>query len=329
MKKLFFLMLLSFSSLAGATGARMISYDTKADFTGGEAKNIAITSDGFLKPAPTRTLLFESSELFIWSIAADSKGGLYVSAGNQGRVFRLINGEKFEFFKSDEPMVFSLTVDAADNVYAATSPMGKIYKINQSGAQIFCDPADQYIWDMKFDRKGNLLAATGGDRGRILKIDKKGQAKVIYAGEESHVRTLCMRQDGSLVFGSSSRGLIYQLTDEVKPFVIFDPQMEEVQKIIETPEGVLYAAVQGQTIFPAAIPRTDGAESSAAGMDMTDEAEGEEPAIAAQLIVAEKPALSSPTTALFRIQPSGYGKNLWATVDDQIQTIAFYEDNML
>jgi hypothetical protein len=326
MKTVCFLFILVAIQWVSASTPKAVTFNVKADFERGELHNVAITFDGQLMPAPSSTRLYESDELILWAVVVDSKGQFFMSVGNQGRVFRRTPQGKTElFFDAEEPMIFALAVDKSDNVYAASSPGGKIFKITPTGeAVLFFDPHADYTWDLKFDKSGNLLAATGKP-ARIYQIDARGQATTIFQGEEQHVRTLTVTGDG-LYFGTSGKGLVYQLKTGEKPFVLFDPGMDEVQQILVSGDGFIYAAAQGQSSL--SLPQAVAAQQPAA--EGKESEEGDEDALAPQIIQLDGRAqVTSVSSSLFRISKQGYGKDLWQGVDDHIQSLAPYTDSLL
>ena len=322
MKTVYAMILLLAAPWLGAGSTKTAVYDGKSDFERGNLRNVAVTYDGLLMPAPRTVRLWQSDELAIWALIADSKERLYMSAGNQGRVYRRDGGKTELFFDAEEPMIFALAIDRNDHLYAAASPGGKIYKITPAGtASLFFDAKTDYTWDLKFDARGNLLAAVGKP-ARILQIDPRGQATTLYQGEEQHVRTLTIAND-RLYFGTSGKGYVYQLKPGEKPFVLFDPKMEEVQQIIALGDGFLYASVAGRTSLaaPQELP-----QQTAAAQD-SDVSGADEDELAAQMGQAVSTAL--PSSSLFRISQEGYGKDLWVGMDDRIQSMAPYEANSL
>ena len=90
MKKVCFsLFLLISASLAFAQGTRLWKETGYEDFERGTAKGIAISSTGMLELAPAFKVVYTSPSTFIWSIAADKDGTIYVATGSPARVYRI------------------------------------------------------------------------------------------------------------------------------------------------------------------------------------------------------------------------------------------------
>src|SRR6516164_5446777 len=79
--------LLSCALFAGQT--RTWSQGDLADFQKGALKNLSLRSDGVLTLAPRSKELYDSSALYLWSLARDSKGNLYAGGGTGAKLYRV------------------------------------------------------------------------------------------------------------------------------------------------------------------------------------------------------------------------------------------------
>jgi len=222
----------------------------------GSLDRVSLAPDGALSLAPAYDALFETGEDYIFSMARDSRGNIYVGTGGSGKVFRIdADGDASLWFQAKEPNVFALAVDDSDVLYAGTSPDGRIYKITGENEYYeFCNPDARYIWAMVFDTAGNLYAGTGG-HGVIHKIDKDGKTEnsgaAFYASGDAHVRSLIMR-GRNLLAGTSPGGKIIEITLNGKGFTLADTPLEEINALASGPGGTVYAAASA---FAAAAPR--------------------------------------------------------------------------
>jgi hypothetical protein len=153
---------------------------SRKQFQNGEPTNISIASRGYLHLAPSVAHFFETLEPWVWALATDSRGNIY--AGN----FKIdTSGRGTPMFDSGEYVIRSVVIDASDHVFVATLPDGKIYRLTPDGqSAVYFDPKQDVskqdstatIWSLALDSAGNLYAGTGGGRGLIYKIDRKGTA---------------------------------------------------------------------------------------------------------------------------------------------------------
>src|SRR5881275_2373115 len=78
----------AFASLH-ASSPKFFQSATQADFLKGDVENLSIDSQGQLTLGPATDLVYETAAPFLWSIAAQSDGTLFVGTGNEGKVFKI------------------------------------------------------------------------------------------------------------------------------------------------------------------------------------------------------------------------------------------------
>lgn len=237
----------SFVPGARAVVTQKITHDTFDAFSGGDFKNVSLTSDGHLELAPAITNVASVTDPIIWAAVQDKKGNIYLGTGNQGKVYKLTpKGELSTFFEPSTVMVHALAIDGDGRLYAATSPNGCIYRLDSDGrAEVFCNPGETYVWAMTFGDDGFLYLATGV-HGKILRVRASGSlpAKVEawFETKEANITTLAFDVDGNLLAGSSPHGYLYRIDKSGHGFVLFNSGDKEIKQIAVAPDGVVYAA---------------------------------------------------------------------------------------
>lgn len=234
------------------------------DFVAGEASQIQVTQDGFLKLGPSveRWVGFQDST--IWDVESDGKGGWYVSAGNEGKIYHVESSGKSKLFhQTKELNVYALAVDPDGNLFAAGSPDGKIYRISKDGkADIWFEPNQKYVWSLQFDGKGRLFAATG-EKGILYRITAKSQGEVVFDSDEKHIRTLFLDSRKRLWAGSEPEGIIYRFDDPAKSApdvrVIYESTFKEVKAFAEDNKGNVYVSIMGDGKTNGKFPSPGGA----------------------------------------------------------------------
>src|SRR5579872_6600562 len=150
-----------------------------SDIEKGELTHLSLSSDGRLTLAPVVQEVFDPSVTFLWALARDSKGNVYVGGGGLGGGKAKISvidpqGRGKMVTELDGITVQAIAIDKQDRVYAATSPDGKIYRVDAGGSStVFYDPKAKYIWAMAFSKSGDLFVATG-DQGEIHRVTPAG-----------------------------------------------------------------------------------------------------------------------------------------------------------
>ena len=189
---------------------RQSDYDA---FQKGDAKGVALRSDGKLVLAPKFAPFADASLAYLWSLRLDSHGNLYAAGGSNAKVVKFdSNGNSTTLFDSQEMTAQALVFDKSDNLYVATAPDGKVYKVTPAGQKsVFFDPKTKYIWDLALGPDGTLFVATG-DPGKIFAVDPSGNGQPFYNAEETHIRTMVLDGKGNLLVGTEPNGLVLRIS---------------------------------------------------------------------------------------------------------------------
>jgi hypothetical protein len=250
MKKSWIWIGLFWSSIGGAVQTDSFVDDEFEDFSMGDARGVAIDSDGYLKPGLSITKIADVPQSLVWSTVIHSNGTIYVAAGNEGQVFKVErDGKVSEFFRATEIQIQCLAIDSSKRIYAASMPEGKIYRMGDDGkSSVFFEPKEKYIWAMCFDRDQNLFVATG-DRGKLFKVNPSGEGKVFYDSDETHIRTLCLDRENRLWAGTDSNGLVFRFDrlqeSQGKGFVAYDSSLHEVSALTLAEDGSIFVGAMG------------------------------------------------------------------------------------
>lgn len=109
---------------------------------------------------------------YVWDIAFDSEGRLYVAAGGPAGIYRIESGSKPGgkpelFFKSDEQHIRALAFDTAGNLIAGSDGTGLVYRIDKNGkGYVIFDASKREITSVAVGANGAIYAAAVGEKGR-------------------------------------------------------------------------------------------------------------------------------------------------------------------
>jgi sugar lactone lactonase YvrE len=119
-----------------------------------------------LDPNFTSSVFFDPGTKYIWDLALDAKGQLYVATGDQGQIFRVDRkGASSVFFKSDEAHIRVLAFDTRGNLIAGSDGSGLIYRISPTGeAFVLYSAPKKEITALAVDAAGNIYAAGVGEK---------------------------------------------------------------------------------------------------------------------------------------------------------------------
>jgi sugar lactone lactonase YvrE len=128
----------------------------------GEKARPAVAVD----PSYSASMFFDPKTKYIWTLALDKQGRLYVGTGDRGEIFRVEqNGTGAVFFKSDEAQIRVLDFDKAGNLIAGTDGSGLIYRISPQGEGfVLYSAPKKEITALAIDAQGNIYAAGAGDK---------------------------------------------------------------------------------------------------------------------------------------------------------------------
>lgn len=262
-------------SLAHAQGTRLWTESRFEDLERGTPHGVAITSDGNLIPGPESKPVFTTPSTYVWSVAADREGNVYLATGTPATVLRVTpDGKSTTLFTSREMSVQVVRVGPDGDIYAATLPSGKVYRLNphaenrnEDNATVVFDPAatkekPKYVWDLAFDAQRRLYIATGGP-GAVYRVSPGGSANapapadLFFRSDEEHIRCLAFDKSGNLIAGSDGTGLVYRIDRSGKAFVLYDAPRKEITSLLVAPDGTIYAAGVGDkgrnTLPPLAV----------------------------------------------------------------------------
>jgi WD40 repeat protein len=119
-----------------------------------------------LDPSWTSSVYFAPGTKYIWDLALDKAGNLYIATGDHGEIYKVTpKGEHSLFFKSDETHIRALAIDAHANLIAGTDGSGLIYRISPAGEGfVLYSAPKKEITALALDRDGNIYAAGVGEK---------------------------------------------------------------------------------------------------------------------------------------------------------------------
>lgn len=292
------------------------------DFEKGVIKNVSIRSDGIVTLAPRSKEWSDTSAMYLWSLARDSKGNLYAGGGTGAKLYRIgDDGKNRVLAELDGLEIHAVAVDSKDRVYAATAPDGKIYRVSANGkTEVFYDPHAKYIWALAFDRNDDLFVATG-DQGELHRVAPDGKGKVFFRCDETHVRSLALDSQGNIIVGTEPGGLVLRISPAGEGFVLYQMPKREVTSVVVGRDGTIYAAGVGTrspagTALPSAPVPTPAPAAATPGQPAP-----RQPATAFPLTTA--PVAITGGSDVYSIDPAGSPRRIWTNNRDVVYALAF------
>jgi hypothetical protein len=286
------------------------------EFLAGELEGFAVTSRGELRPAPAMKKVASFTDPFVLSQTSAPNGDRFFGTGNDGKVYRLRGEDLKLLYTAPEPEVYAVTF-ANGALLVGTSPNGKVYRVDpESGTQtVWFDPKQAYIWDLE-PSGSDVLVATGVE-GKLFRVNAKGEGTVLYDAADTHIRTLAVRKDGSVLAGASGKGRLYQIARDGSAIALFDSPLNEISSIYIDPNGIAWAAA-ASNVLPAAAPtKTQAKPASGAQQQQqqsgttggSGEAKKEEPTVEVSFSFDDSAATAAAQAGaaeVYRIDADGY-----------------------
>jgi len=179
---------------------------------------------------------------YVWDMAFDSEGRLYVATGGPAGIYRIAHGGKPElFFKSDEQHIRAITFDAAGNLIAGSDGTGLLYRIDKAGkGYVVFDAPRREITSVAVSPSGVIYAASVGEKGRsnLPPLPVQGNATV--------TATITIVQPGSIQAFNGNTLIpdgseIYAIETNGAPRKVWAGHDDIVYALRWTPDGLLAA----------------------------------------------------------------------------------------
>jgi hypothetical protein len=131
---------------------------------------------------------------YIWDLAFDQAGRMYIATGNPAAVFRVDvpkqGAAPEEFFKSDEAHIRTLAWDAKGNLIAGSDGSGLVYRIDAKGkGYVLFEAPRREITSVVVAANGTIYAATVGDKSHNplppLPVQGMGQVSITIVNPQS------------------------------------------------------------------------------------------------------------------------------------------------
>jgi len=178
---------------------------------------------------------------YIWDLAFDSAGRMYVATGGPGAVYRVpAAGSEAKpelFFKSDEEHIRCLAWDAKGNLIAGTDGSGLVYQISPAGkGYVLFESPRREITSIAVGANGTIYAASVGDKSHnpLPPLGVQSGATI----------TITVVQPGSMQAANTSTTLpegteIYALTEGQAPRKLWTGKDDIVYALATQQDGLL------------------------------------------------------------------------------------------
>ena len=279
-RKLLFFLLAGFllTNLSGsgllstvfAEGTRTWEQSKFDELNKGTATGVAIRSTGGLELAPAFKSLYATPSTYIWAIAADDSGNVYVAAGAPARVYRVTpEGHATIIFEPKELQVQALQTGPGGVIYAATAPDGKVYKLEHSGTQHGKSdskrgPTSDRSSDKnkkKDDKESDTDKDKDKDKDRETNqpsADPSWTSSVYFEPGTKYIWDLAVDKAHNLYVATGDHGEIYRITPRGEHSVFFKSDETHIRVLAFDSQDNLIAGSDGSGLIYRISPAGEG-----------------------------------------------------------------------
>jgi hypothetical protein len=246
---------------AFAEGTRLWEQSKFEDLTKGTATGVAIRSTGGLELAPTFKSLYATPSTYIWAIAADDAGNVYVAAGAPARVYRITpDGKATIIFEPQELQVQALRTGPGGMIYAATAPDGKVYKLEHNSG------GKSHAAKSEANKAATSEAASENDKGDKDKdkdankprVDPTWSSTVYFEPDRKYIWDVALDKAGNLYVATGDHGEIYRVTPKGEHTVFFKSDETHIRVLAFDAQENLIAGSDGSGLIYRISPAGEG-----------------------------------------------------------------------
>jgi sugar lactone lactonase YvrE len=243
----------------------------------------------------TASIFFDPKTKYIWDLAFDNDGRLYVATGDNGEIYRVEkNGQGAVFFKSDEAHMRVLAFDPKGNLIAGSDGGALVYRISPAGEGfvLYSAPRKE-ITALAVDPAGNIYAAATGEKrtastaapstpitvqpgaqpvtapqmgqvnlagSDVYLIAADGSPRKLWSSHEDIVYALEFDNSGRLIAGTGNKGRIYAIGKDGEYTDLNRASANQITGFSRAPGGGLYCSSSnlGKIFAMSNTPEAEG-----------------------------------------------------------------------
>jgi len=237
-------------SAAFAEGTRTWEQSKFDELTKGTATGVAIRSAGGLELAPTFKSLYATPSTYIWAIASDDAGNVYVAGGAPARVYRITpDGKATIIFEPKELQVQALRTGPGGAIYAATAPDGKVYKLeHKPGGKPQPAKAESPRSTASDKEKDDKDKDKDKDAAKPS-ADPSWTSSIYFEPGTKYIWDLALDKTGNLYVATGDHGEIYRVTPKGEHSVFFKSDETHIRVLAFDAQANLIAGSDGSGLI--------------------------------------------------------------------------------
>ncbi len=219
-------------------------FDGFNDWLNAESRGVRIGSDGRLSLAPQLRRVAQLPEGVVWSAVADGAGGVYLSAGTEGKLFHYSGGNIKPLAQVKGGVIFAMA-KLGNDLLVAPSGEGKLFRVTPTGdVKPFADIEAKMVWSIS-TQGGDVVVAGGGEKGAVMLLAREnGGRRMAELPEETAFTAMTPDGVGGYYLGTHGRGMVLHYSGD-KLETLMATGFEEVRAIALSEGQVFIGANNG------------------------------------------------------------------------------------
>lgn len=136
------------------------------------------------------------AEFQVQALALDKQDRLYAATSPDGKVYRIVNGKAEIFYDPKAKYIWALAFNQAGDLFVATGDQGVIHRVTPGGqGSVFYQSGQTHVRSLAVDQKQNVIAGTEPG-GYIISVNPAGQGFVVYQSPKREVTAVAAHPQG-------------------------------------------------------------------------------------------------------------------------------------
>ena len=128
----------------------------------------------------------------VYALALNAKDELFAATSPNGKIYKIAAGKPVLFYDPKQTYVWGMAFDRQGNLFLATGDQGEIHRVEPSGSgKLFFKSDESHARSIAIDRKGNVIIGTE-PAGLVLRVAPDGTGFVIYQSQKREITALAV-----------------------------------------------------------------------------------------------------------------------------------------
>jgi len=138
--------------------------------------------------------------------------------------------------------VYSLVEAADGTIYAGTGPQGIVLSLKGEKVSTIATLEDANVFSLLIGADGKLLIGTGGEKGRILRVEKAGEkpAEIFSAEGVQYVWKMVQTPDGNIYAATGPNGQLFEIRPDGSRSELFDSDENNLLSMVTDGKDFLF-----------------------------------------------------------------------------------------